>query len=56
MTAAAKGAALVPGMLGSEERRTYLVIFQNSAEARSLGGMPGIITTLTADRGRYLPR
>lgn len=52
VTAAAKGAALVPGMLGSEERRTYLVIFQNSAEARSLGGMPGIVTTLTADRGR----
>lgn len=52
LTAAAKGAALVPGMMGSEERRTYLVIFQNSAEARSLGGMPGIVTTLTAERGR----
>lgn len=52
VAAAAKGAALVPGMLGSDERRTYLVIFQNSAEARSLGGMPGIVTTLTADRGR----
>jgi len=52
VTAAATGAALVPGMLGSEERRTYLVIFQNSAEVRSLGGMPGIMTTLTAKHGR----
>lgn len=50
--AAARGASLLPDMLGARERRTYLVIFQNSAEARSLGGMPGIVTTLTAERGR----
>ena len=49
---AARGADLLPTLLGSDERRTYLVIFQNSAEVRSLGGMPGIVTTLTADRGR----
>lgn len=49
---ASRGADLLPTMLGANERRTYLMIFQNSAEARSLGGMPGIVTTLTADRGR----
>lgn len=50
--AAARAAGLLPGMLGADGPRTYLVIFQNSAEARSLGGMPGIVATLKADRGR----
>lgn len=49
---AARAADLLPTMLGANGRRTYLVAFQNSAEVRSLGGMPGIVTTLTADRGR----
>ena len=49
---AARAARLLPEMLGASERRTYLVTFQNSAEARSLGGMPGIVATLSADRGR----
>lgn len=52
LTRAARSAELIPEMLGSRERRNYLVIFQNSAEVRSLGGMPGMVTTLSARRGR----
>jgi hypothetical protein len=43
---------LLPTMLGAGERRSYLVIFQNNAEARSLGGLPGAASLLTADGGR----
>ncbi len=43
---------LLPPMLGADGRRTYLVMFQNNAEIRATGGLPGAFATLTADRGR----
>jgi hypothetical protein len=39
-------------MLGADGRRTYLFLFQNNAEARSTGGIPGSFATITADHGR----
>jgi hypothetical protein len=48
----ATAARLLPSMMGSPQPRRYLVIFQNSAEARGTGGLPGAFTTMTADRGR----
>ncbi|WP_104083777.1 DUF4012 domain-containing protein [Cryobacterium sp. Y11] len=38
--------------LGSEGPRKYVVLFQNNAEARSLGGIPGAIVPLTVDAGK----
>ena len=38
-------------MLGADEPRTWLLLFQNSAELRSLGGMPGATAVITADGG-----
>ena len=38
-------------MLGSEGKRTYLVLFQNNAEIRATGGISGSVATLTVDRG-----
>ncbi len=48
---AARAAALLPAMLGLDGPRTYLVLFQNSAEVRATGGMPGAFVVVRADRG-----
>lgn len=42
----------LPTMLGSEEPRDYLVLVQNTAEMRTLGGNPGNFLMLTIDDGR----
>ncbi|MGH3365922.1 MAG: DUF4012 domain-containing protein [Nocardioidaceae bacterium] len=49
---AAKAVRLLPPMLGSEGRRTYLVLFQNNAESRATGGIPGAVAVVTAVDGR----
>lgn len=49
---AARAAALLPPMLGADGPRTYLVLFQNNAEVRALGGIPGALAVLRADAGR----
>lgn len=42
----------LPTMLGAEEPRDYLVLVQNTAEMRTLGGNPGNMLMLTFDEGR----
>jgi hypothetical protein len=49
---AARSTALLPPMLGVGGPRTYLVLFQNSAEVRATGGMPGAYVVFRADRGK----
>lgn len=44
--------ALLPGMLGEDGPRSYLLMVQNNAEPRSTGGIPGSLAVLHADRGR----
>jgi hypothetical protein len=48
----ARAARLLPPMLGADGPRTYLVIFQNTAEMRSTGGMPGSFAIVSADDGQ----
>lgn len=48
---AARSAALLPPMLGASGPRTYLLLFQNPAELRATGGMPGAFVVIRADRG-----
>lgn len=43
---------LLPSMLGEDGERTYLVAFQNNAEVRATGGMPGSMLELTARDGK----
>jgi hypothetical protein len=51
-TATATAFDLLPGMLGADEPRSYLLMVQNNAEVRSTGGIPGSLAVLHADRGR----
>ena len=43
--------ALVPTMLG-DKNRTYLIVFQNNAEARSTGGISGSYLLAKVNKGR----
>lgn len=45
-------AALAPNMLGGRGTRRYLLVVENDAEARGLGGLPGVAAVLTVSRGR----
>src|SRR4051794_11238505 len=51
-SSAATAAELMPDMLGGNEPRTYLVIFQNNAEIRAQGGLPGAMAVITARDGK----
>jgi Protein of unknown function (DUF4012) len=52
LDAAGLAARLLPPVLGADRPRSYLVLFQNLAEARATGGMPGAYLVIRADRGR----
>ena len=52
LATANKAVRLLPSMLGTEGNRRYLLIFQNNAEARATGGMPGAMSVLNAHQGR----
>ncbi|GAB2888755.1 DUF4012 domain-containing protein [Nocardioides pacificus] len=43
---------LLPTMAGGEEQRRYLLVFQNNAEIRATGGLPGAFAEVIADNGR----
>ncbi len=49
---ASRAVRLIPQMLGADGPRTYLLLFQNNAELRSTGGIPGAFATITADHGK----
>ncbi|MGO3722328.1 DUF4012 domain-containing protein [Microbacterium gubbeenense] len=42
----------LPAMLGADTPQNYLVLVQNTAEMRTLGGNPGSMMMLTIDKGR----
>ncbi|MGW5463793.1 DUF4012 domain-containing protein [Streptomyces sp. NPDC003996] len=48
----AVAARVMPSMLGGHGERRYFLAFQNLAEARGTGGLPGAFAVLRADRGR----
>lgn len=52
LTGVTRATRVVPTMLGGSGRRRYLMIFQNNAEARGTGGLPGLYAVVTVDRGR----
>jgi fructose-specific component phosphotransferase system IIB-like protein len=44
--------ALMPAMMGADGPREYLILFENSAEWRSLGGIAGAMATIRTEDGR----
>lgn len=52
LSAADTATGVLPAMLGSEAPRTYLVLFQNNAELRATGGIPGAAAEVRVDHGR----
>ncbi len=48
---AARAVDLLPAMLGAQSPRHYLLLVQNNAEPRALGGIPGAVILLRADAG-----
>lgn len=50
--AASIAADVLPGMLGADGPREHLLVFQNNAEARATGGLPGAVSLLEAEDGR----
>ncbi|MCR2763280.1 DUF4012 domain-containing protein [Microbacterium sp. zg.B48] len=49
--AVTRAATLLPPMLGADGARNYLVVFQNNAEWRSLGGIVGAMAMVHTDGG-----
>jgi hypothetical protein len=45
-------ARALPGMLGADGPRDYLLLFQNNAEIRATGGMPGSWAQIHAEDGK----
>jgi protein-tyrosine-phosphatase len=52
LTGIDRAARVMPPMLGGSGPRRYLMIFQNNAEARGTGGLPGLYAVVTVDQGR----
>lgn len=52
MANGAKAAELLPPMLGADGTRRYIVVFQNNAESKGLGGLPGVFGELVATNGK----
>ena len=48
----ASAAEILPGMLGYEGERNYVLLALNNAELRAAGGIPGAVALISADDGR----
>ena len=46
-----RAVTLLPAMLGADAPRDYILLFQNPAELRSAGGIPGALALLHTDAG-----
>lgn len=52
LSSAAVATEVLPGLLGGEGPRDYLLVFQNNAEIRATGGLPGSWALMHTDDGR----
>ena len=51
LTTADTAVQVLPAMLGVDGARNYLLVFQNNAELRATGGLPGAVSVLRAEDG-----
>jgi nucleoside-diphosphate-sugar epimerase len=54
LTEAQQALAIVPAILESQEKQTYLVLLQNNQELRPTGGFIGSFALLTIEKGKIL--
>jgi hypothetical protein len=52
LLSSATATEVLPGMLGAEEPERFLMVFQNNAEIRGTGGLPGSWAVVEAEDGR----
>lgn len=52
VVAIGNAAELLPAMLGADSPRNYLLLFQNPAELRSTGGIPGALALISTEKGK----
>jgi Protein of unknown function (DUF4012) len=52
LKSAARAVKIVPSMLGQNGPKRYFLAFQNEAEARGTGGLPGAFAILEANHGK----
>lgn len=52
LDASADASHVLPGMLGADGERKFLLLIQNNAEARASGGIPGALAVLTLNEGK----
>jgi hypothetical protein len=50
--AADTAAKILPGMLGEDGARKYLLVVQSNAEVRATGGLPGSVSLLETNQGK----
>ncbi|MCK8608293.1 DUF4012 domain-containing protein [Agromyces sp. C10] len=53
LDALSRSLTLGPALLGAEGQRDVLLLFQNNAELRSLGGIPGALAVVRTDGGTF---
>ena len=53
---ASRAVRLLPPMMGADGRRNYLFAFQNNAEVRATGGIPGSFALISANHGKVTLR
>lgn len=51
LRAADTAVQVMPSMLGADSPRNYLMVFQNNAEVRATGGLPGAVSLIAANDG-----
>jgi hypothetical protein len=49
---AVRATKLMPRLLGGDGPKNYLLVFQNNAEVRATGGLPGVMSLIHAENGR----
>lgn len=49
--AASVAVDVLPALLGQDEPKNYLLVFQNNAEVRATGGLPGVVSVISTDDG-----
>lgn len=52
LDSAADAVHVLPGMMGEQSSRCYLLLIQNNAESRATGGIPGALAVLNVDKGK----